>query len=106
MEWHVLADDGFGATPEFTQAADDILAGIEAIKWPPGSPDFTLRPGKNCNGVKPIKEAFVDYLEMQGWVPEYARFDAHLTYNNGTLPFAVEWETGNISSSHRAINRL
>lgn len=35
-------------------------------------------------------------------------FDAYLATPDtlGTLPFVVEWETGNISSSHRAINRI
>ena len=34
-------------------------------------------------------------------------FDGHLTFpENEPLPFAVEWETGNVSSSHRAINRI
>lgn len=38
---------------------------------------------------------------------EYSRFDAHLDLgDSGTPPFAVEWETGNISSSHRAISRI
>lgn len=106
MDWHVLVDDGFSATPEFARAEQDILDGIEAIVWPPGSDDFTMHPGKNLNGVKPIKDAFVDLLQLKGWVPEFQTFDAHLSYHNGTLPFAVEWETGNVSSSHRAINRL
>ena len=106
VDWHVLADDGFGATPEFRRARRDILDGIDAIVWPPGASEFALHPGKNLNGVKPIKDAFVELLTHKGWVPEFQRFDAHLTYPNGTLPFAVEWETGNISSSHRAINRL
>lgn len=106
LDWHVLVDDGFGRTPHFAQVEGDLLTGIEAIKWPPGSADFAIPPGKNLNGVKPIKDAFVAYLATQGWVPEHARFDAHLDFNDGTLPFAVEWETGNISSSHRAVNRL
>ncbi len=35
-------------------------------------------------------------------------FDAHLTFGGGSsfAPFVAEWETGNISSSHRAINRI
>lgn len=106
MDWHVLVDDGFGATPQFGQVRQDLLIGIDAIRWPPGSDDFTIPPGKNLNGVVPIKGAFVEHLRDQGWVPEHARFDAHLEFGDGTLPFAVEWETGNISSSHRAMNRL
>lgn len=112
VEWHVLVDDGFGATREFARAQQDILAGIDAITWPPGSPDFVIPPSRlNVrpqlrNGVKPIKDAFVEVLLRQGWEAEIDLFDAHLTYPNNTLPFAVEWETGNISSSHRAINRL
>ena len=106
MDWHVLVDDGFGATPEFAQVKENILAGVAAIKWPSGSPDFAIRPGKNANGVTPIKDAFIECLKQHGWVPEFRRFDAHLSFANGTLPFAVEWETGNVSSSHRAINRL
>lgn len=112
VDWYVLVDDGFGATPEFARAETDILAAIAAIRWPPGSPEFAIPPSQlNVrpqlrNGVKPIKDAFVDLLAHRGWVPEHDLFDAHLTYGNSTLPFAVEWETGNISSSHRAVNRL
>ena len=41
---------------------------------------------------------------------EFASFGAidatrHLTGQN-ELPFAVEWETGNISSSHRSVNKM
>lgn len=112
VDWHVLVDDGFGATPEFARAQQDILDGIEAIKWPQGSPDFAIPPSQLRvtpqlrNGVKPIKDAFIELLKRRGWVPEFGLFDAYLDYRNGTLPFVVEWETGNISSSHRAVNRI
>lgn len=112
VDWHVLVDDGFSATPEFARAQRDILDGIDAIRWPQGSPDFTIPPSQlNVrpqlrNGVKPIKDAFVELLERQGWAPEFDLFDAYLDYRNGTLPFVAEWETGNISSSHRAVNRI
>ena len=105
-DWHVLVNDGFATTPEFAQVEQDVRAGIAAIRWPSRAADFAIRPGKNGNGVKPIKEAFVEVLKRHGWEPEYQRFDAHLSFDSGTLPFAVEWETGNISSSHRAMNRL
>ena len=112
VDWHVLVDDGFGATPEFHQAEQDILDGIAAIRWPQGAQDFAIPPAQlNVrpqlrNGVRPIKDAFIQLLVRQGWEPEYDLFDAYLKYPNSTLPFAAEWETGNISSSHRAINRL
>lgn len=67
------------------------------------------------NGVKPIKDAFVASLQRQGWELE-ARLpitserspgplDAVLSFGEGKL-FALEWETGNISSSHRAVNKM
>ncbi|WP_281966293.1 hypothetical protein [Serinicoccus marinus] len=110
-DWHVLVDNGFGVTAEFARVRRDILEGIDAIRWPPGAHDFALRPAdlrarpQQRNGVKPIKEAFVSLLADRGWRLEHDLFDAHLTLPGG-VPFAVEWETGNISSSHRAMNRL
>jgi len=106
VDWRVLVDDGFGTTPEFAQVEEHVRAGIAAIRWPSGAEDFAIRPGKHINGVKPIKDAFVEVLKGHGWEPEFRRFDAHLSFDSGTLPFAVEWETGNVSSSHRAMNRL
>ncbi len=107
VDWHPLVDDGFGDTAEFAQAKDDILQGISRITWPQGNDGFTINPVTHGNGVGPIKDAFIEYLTERGWVPEHERFDAHRSYpGNNPRPFAVEWETGNISSSHRAINRL
>ena len=67
------------------------------------------------NGVKPIKDACVTILREKGWQPELrlalAReahpgpMDAVKRLSNGRL-FAFEWETGNISSSHRALNKM
>lgn len=107
MDWIDLVDDGFSQTPEFRQVQADVVAAVQTIHWPPDSDDFIINPTRQGNGVKPIKDAFVEYLEGEGWVAEYRRFDAHYTFPDGAaLPFAVEWETGNISSSHRAINRM
>ncbi len=59
------------------------------------------------SGVSPIKEAFIVHLREQGWIPEFATFDAYYTFpGSDAAVFVVEWETGNISSSHRAINRM
>ena len=96
-----------------------IKEGISAVQWPPGSGSFTICPqsGKKRgegNGVKPIKDAMMAYLRSVGWkleetldlatVKRPGALDAVLHTDYG--PFAVEWETGNISSSHRALNKM
>lgn len=107
MEWVTLVDNGFSKSSDFSAIETNVRDGIDAVVWPTGSDEFTINPTKTGNGVKPIKDAFVAHLVSKGWVPEFKRFDAHYTFPQDTsLPFAVEWETGNISSSHRAINRL
>lgn len=115
-----LIDVGdFSASDEWRKIETHIVEAIQAIEWPPGSGSFTLYPelGKERsrgNGVVPIKKACMTYLESQGWKletrPDIATrnragaIDA--TYQIGNRLFAVEWETGNISSSHRAVNKM
>ena len=66
------------------------------------------------NGVVPIKVGMMTALERAGWQLE-ERMDLATSKRPGALDavlytesgaFAVEWETGNISSSHRAINKM
>ena len=100
----------------------DIKMAIDTVVWPPGAATFTIhaQSGKKRgqgNGVKPIKDAFVKLLEIRGWIPErdYPKvdpslrppgpFDAFFTLPS-ILPFVAEWETGNVSSSHRALNKI
>lgn len=112
IAWDVLVDDGFSESAEFKTVESHIRDAVECIKWPPGSEVFTIYPesGKKRdmgNGVKPIKTEFVAHLQARGWILERDRFDAHYTFGSGSaLPFVVEWETGNVSSSHRSINRM
>ena len=66
------------------------------------------------NGVKPIKLGLMGELKEQGWKLEEpldiailkkpGKLDAVLYTDYG--PVALEWETGNISSSHRALNKI
>lgn len=104
----------------------DVQKAITAVRWPPRASRFTISPqsGKRRgegNGVKPIKHAFVAHLVRAGWKPEQrfpgegeekstvrpGAFDAWLDLGSyGLKPFVVEWETGNISSSHRAVNKM
>ncbi|HEX9758549.1 MAG TPA: hypothetical protein VGB26_12260 [Nitrospiria bacterium] len=98
----------------------EIQKAIKAITWPRGSKSFTIYPesgkkrGKG-NGVKPLKDAFCFSLSKKGWnletrlpigVRKYpGPIDATKQLGENQF-FAVEWETGNISSSHRALNKM
>lgn len=94
---------------------DEILAGVRTVVWPPNGPDFAIFPEKRANGVKPIKNACMRYLAKRGWQCE-TRLAVGADSNPGAIDaarrlssgkwFVVEWETGNISSSHRAINKM
>lgn len=126
IQWETLSDAGsYSDSPAYARAEADLEAAIEAVVWPEGAREFTIYPqsGKKTgegNGVVPIKKGFMATLRERGWVEEYGRtrggseeirpgaFDAHLTFPSelDSLPFVVEWETGNISSTHRAINRI
>src|SRR4051812_3657298 len=99
------------STSEWHRAGQDVRNAIATIEWPPQSGSFTLYPGKHENGVVPIKEACMIHLASQEWIKEYVlksigvgKIDAALRTNKGLIGF--EWETGNISSSHRAINKM
>jgi hypothetical protein len=95
------------------RAIDDIYAAIAAVDWPAGSGRLTVHPesGKKRgegNGVKPLKDGFLGHLASRGWQTADRKnpklVDAVL--RDGHRWFGVEWETGNISSSHRAVSRV
>jgi len=96
-----------------------IIRSIERIHWPADSKTFIIHPesGKKSgmgNGVKPIKDGFVRALQTRRWKPEIkvittgglslGSFDAAYQASFGLC--VVEWETGNISSSHRSLNKM
>jgi hypothetical protein len=107
-----LLDEGdISLTPDWQRVEKDILDAIATVEWPPNTGSFILYPKKNGNGVVPIKEACMLHLQSQQWMREYVlsaigtgKIDAALRTNRGL--FGAEWETGNISSSHRAINKM
>jgi hypothetical protein len=112
VAWDELVDNGFSTTAAFPTVQTHIRDAIDQIKWPPGNDLFAIYPesGKKRdmgNGVGLIKNAFIAHLRSVGWTLERDRFDAHYTFNAASpLPFVVEWETGNVSSSHRSVNRI
>ncbi len=103
------------------QCLDEISKAIRSVVWPPGATDFRFseegrgRGRGEGNGVVPIKLAFCSQLKEFGWNLETplriasrknpGKLDATKGSPDGRL-VAVEWETGNISSSHRAINKM
>lgn len=109
----------FSRSPVWNRIISNLRESIEAVEWPKGSGKFILfddtgRGRGEANGVVPIKNMFQSNLEKQGWQLEKkldiatyrspGKIDAILRVDSKY--FAVEWETGNISSSHRALNKM
>jgi hypothetical protein len=109
----------YAISPEWEKTWAIIQKAVCEVDWPPGSGKFTIYPesGKKRgegNGVKPIKNGLISELERQGWKSEQP-LDIATVHQPGDLdavlftdygPVALEWETGNISSSHRALNKM
>ena len=116
LQTRVLLDrGGVASTREVGQAIAQIHAGVQRVVWPGGSDVFTIRPARKANGVKPVKKNCMEYLRQNGWELEKemdlatykkpGKIDALQELSDGRY-FAFEWETGNISSSHRALSKM
>lgn len=113
-EVSLISRGDFEKSQEWSVIQSEIRSAIDLIVYPPGASNFTINPIRHGNGVKPIKNACVSALQENfGWELEtkitYAtrspgRVDATKRLNGDF--FALEWETGNISSSHRAVNKM
>ncbi len=105
----------FRRSSGFENTLEEIKNSILSVSHPKGNRGFTLYPGKKANGVVPIKKDFLDSLIREKWQCEHrlsiasrvkpGPIDAVKKMADGRY-FAVEWETGNISSSHRALNKM
>lgn len=117
-----------GKSREFQKVWTEVRESIGRVVWPTGSESFTIFPGRKgdrrlgkqdtLNGVTPIKDAFVAHLESRfRWKAEVkldiashkrpGSIDVVRAFEDGSNRLvAVEWETGNISSSHRALNKM
>jgi hypothetical protein len=121
LEHHdMLNADLFERSDSLREAWDDVREAIAQTDWPHGAGTFTIYPesGKKRgegNGVKLIKVPCIRVLRERGWqverLPDVGSsvlrtgdLDALKTTPDGFVAF--EWETGNISSSHRALNKL
>lgn len=119
----ILIDDGvFSTNPSWQNIEKNILEAIKSVVNPIDSNKFLIYPEKEGNGVVPIKEMFLQFLKKKNWqleTPLAIAQRAKMGALDATIPvtqemlskdkpklFAVEWETGNISSSHRALNKM
>jgi len=125
----LLNSGKFALSDEWAATRAEIHAAVRKAEWPIGSGKFTIYPesGKKSghgNGVVPIKSKPMETLENRGWTLEHpwdvitgvaesqsrkkgskpGKIDAVKKVNDGLV--VVEWETGNISSSHRAVNKM
>lgn len=109
----------FAKSDEWARARKKLHTAITDVQWPPKSGKFTIYPesGKKRgmgNGVKPIKDGLMLDLQKHGWKLEQVvqfggqrnpgKFDA--LFDTSAGPIVLEWETGNISSSHRSLNKM
>lgn len=116
--WRRCCCGPYAASAHWARTRRSIHKSVRRCAWPPGSHTFTIYPqsGKKRgegNGVGPIKNEFIKELRKQDWTVEGAaknrlgqelgRFGAVLPGPEG--PVVVEWETGNVSSSHRSMNK-
>lgn len=126
----LLGRGAFAASKEWAAIRNEVHSAIVQAEWPIGTGKFTIFPesGKKSNqgnGVVPIKARPMKALGDAGWTLEYkwnvatkassnaksrkkgsraGNIDAAKMFDDGLV--VVEWETGNISSSHRAINKM
>jgi len=112
---YLIQKGSYSASAEWQMRYKEICTAIKATEWPDGSGSFTLYAETKGNGVVPIKQSCMTGLKKSGWELE-TRFalsstktpgpiDATYTEKGGKL-LCLEWETGNISSSHRALNKM
>jgi len=115
----LIDSGGVSQRPEYLQIKNEVDTAIKNVVWPLGSDKFTIYPQsgkkrKEGNGVTPIKKMFQTNIKAFDWTLEKSldigtfkkpgKIDAVKAV--GTKYFAIEWETGNISSSHRSLNKM
>lgn len=109
----------FPMSSEWATVQTQIRSAVRSMEWPVGSGSFTIYPesGKKSgegNGVVPIKRGLMNRLLGYGWQLEFpvdiatrkmpGKVDAAIQTSHGLV--CLEYETGNISSSHRSLNKL
>jgi hypothetical protein len=115
----LISEGDFPKSEEWGRIRLGLHEAVAAVDWPPGSGKFIIYPqsGKKRgegNGVKPIKNECIRRLKALGWKEEeplnvatnLRPGDLDAVFYSTAGPVAMEWETGNVSSSHRALNKM
>jgi Restriction endonuclease BamHI len=110
----ILGKGALAPSPEWQAIRASVVEAIQTVDWPAGSGKFTINPARHGNGVKPIQQRAAQLLNDHGWQAQYlwpiadrnrpGKMDAAYVSTQGLVAF--EWETGNIASSHRSINKI
>lgn len=112
---YLINRGSFSESALFSKLLDEVQTAIAAVKNPKDADEFIIYPVKQANGVVPIKESCMQSLENADWkLEQRMHLGSRLAPGpvdavkniGGNKFFAVEWETGNISSSHRALNKM
>ena len=108
----IPAEQLMNRSPLAAQAYHEVIASINNMIG------TINNSSKNCNGVVPIKEGCYELLEEHfGWYREKpldsfsekgGPIDVYKEFDNGVefRRVGLEFETGNISSAHRSMNKL
>ncbi|MGP8271499.1 MAG: hypothetical protein ACLQLH_15640 [Terracidiphilus sp.] len=110
----VLSCGAYARSAHWAKTQSAIHKAVKKCDWPPNTGKFTINPVRMGNGVKPVKNEFIKELKRLKWTIEgkaknildqrLGDFDAVISGPEGFI--VCEWETGNISSSHRSMNKL
>lgn len=123
---YVIRKGKFANSSEWEAIRASVHCAIKNAEWPEGSGKFLIYPesGKKAgegNGVVPIKKKSMEILRINGWKLErpWDVLDRPSGKRKGSTPgdidaakefsgqlVVVEWETGNVSSSHRSLNKM
>ncbi|MFL0497766.1 restriction endonuclease [Priestia megaterium] len=103
----------------YKEAYKEVVTAISSTVWPIGSNVFAINNSvKNANGVVPLKEkCYIELEDTYNWYREKplnvlkiekqkgGPIDVYKEFNSGER-VGMEFESGNIASAHRSMNKL
>lgn len=110
----LIGQGSLASSREWDRIRNSVISSIERVEWPKGSGKFVLNPVNRGNGVTEIKSQVATYLNESEWDTEIqwpindlrspGKIDGAYESSHGLIAF--EWETGNVASSHRSMNKM